>query len=156
MGKPTIRWWGSIRTGPRVRVLETLSSRTPRSGTVSLGPTRRVRVPAPPRRVEPQARLPRSRRLRHRRVRGAADHWPDAVLSYVVVALAAGFPLVVTLAWVFDVNAGRLERTAPASGLKSSRLGLLLARTAALPAAPRPPPHFSCPPRPPPPSTPQP
>src|SRR2546430_2690344 len=31
-------------------------------------------------------------------------HWPDAVLSYVVVALAAGFPIVVTLAWIFDVN----------------------------------------------------
>ena len=38
-------------------------------------------------------------------------HWPDAVLSYVVVALAIGFPLVVTLAWIFDVNAGRIERT---------------------------------------------
>jgi len=25
-------------------------------------------------------------------------HWPDEVLSYVVVALAAGFPLVVGLA----------------------------------------------------------
>lgn len=43
-------------------------------------------------------------------------HWPDAVLSYVVVALALGFPVVVGLAWVFDVSAGRVERTAPAAG----------------------------------------
>jgi len=46
-------------------------------------------------------------------------HWPEAVLSYVVVALGLGFPLVVALAWVFDVKAGRLERTAPASGLRA-------------------------------------
>ena len=39
-------------------------------------------------------------------------HWPDAVLSYVVVALAAGFPVVLMLAWIFDVNEGRIERTA--------------------------------------------
>src|SRR5215471_14419998 len=26
-------------------------------------------------------------------------HWPETVLSYVVVALAAGFPIVITLAW---------------------------------------------------------
>jgi len=38
-------------------------------------------------------------------------HCPDGVLSYVVVALAAGFPIVVTLAWIFDVQGGRLERT---------------------------------------------
>ena len=31
-------------------------------------------------------------------------HWPDAVLSYVVVALALGFPVVVALAWIFDVR----------------------------------------------------
>jgi len=42
-------------------------------------------------------------------------HWPDAVLSYVVVGLAVGFPVVVTLAWIFDVNAGRIERTPPPS-----------------------------------------
>ncbi len=40
-------------------------------------------------------------------------HWPDAVLSYVVVALAIGFPVVVALAWAFDVKEGRIER-APA------------------------------------------
>ena len=33
-------------------------------------------------------------------------HWPDAMLSYVVVALAAGFPVVVALAWIFDVKGG--------------------------------------------------
>src|SRR5215471_14754675 len=42
-------------------------------------------------------------------------HWPETVLSYVVVALAAGFPVVITLAWIFDVKAGRIEGTAPAS-----------------------------------------
>src|SRR5207245_5805836 len=39
-------------------------------------------------------------------------HWPDAVLSYIVVALAVGFPVVLMLAWIFDVNEGRIERTA--------------------------------------------
>src|SRR3989442_13453261 len=47
-------------------------------------------------------------------------HWPEPVLSYVVVALAAGFPIVVALAWIFDVSGGRIERAAPASG---SRIG---------------------------------
>ena len=42
-----------------------------------------------------------------------ALHWPDAVLSYVVVALAAGFPIVVTLAWIFDVGSGGFERQQP-------------------------------------------
>src|SRR5215510_8922409 len=42
-------------------------------------------------------------------------HWPETVLSYVVVALAAGFPIVITLAWIFDVKAGRIERSAPAA-----------------------------------------
>jgi len=41
-------------------------------------------------------------------------HWPGSVLSYVVVALALGFPIVVALAWIFDVNAGGIVRTAPA------------------------------------------
>src|SRR5438105_11175573 len=39
-------------------------------------------------------------------------HWPDAVLSYVVVALAIGFPVVLMLAWIFGVNDGRIRRTA--------------------------------------------
>ena len=37
--------------------------------------------------------------------------WPESTLSYVVIALAAGFPIVVALAWIFDVNQGRIERT---------------------------------------------
>src|SRR5438270_253846 len=32
--------------------------------------------------------------------------WPEVTLSYVVVALAIGLPIVVSLAWLFDVNAG--------------------------------------------------
>src|SRR5438128_6514562 len=63
-------------------------------------------------------------------------HWPDAVLSYVVVALAAGFPIVVTLAWIFDVNQGHIERTAGAGGPRGARLALILAGIGALAAAP--------------------
>src|SRR5205085_4572625 len=44
-------------------------------------------------------------------------HWSDEVLSYVVVTLAVGFPVVVSLAWIFDVNAGRVERAGPAQGI---------------------------------------
>src|SRR5262249_49084126 len=54
-------------------------------------------------------------------------------------ALAAGFPIVITLAWVFDVKAGRIERTAPAAagtGLRGVRLALLLVGIGALSAAP--------------------
>jgi len=63
-------------------------------------------------------------------------HWPEAVLSYVVVALGLGFPLVVALAWVFDVKAGRLERTAPASGLRGVRLAAVIVGIGVLAAAP--------------------
>lgn len=64
-------------------------------------------------------------------------HWPDAVLSYVVVALAAGFPIVVALAWIFDVKAGRIERTLPtAEGLTGARLGLVLVAIGVLAATP--------------------
>src|SRR6516162_8699371 len=65
-------------------------------------------------------------------------HWPETVLSYVVVALAAGFPITITLAWIFDVKAGRIERTAPAAagGLRGIRLALLLAGIGVLAAAP--------------------
>src|SRR5260370_12872140 len=38
-------------------------------------------------------------------------HWPDAVLSYVVVALALPFPIVIALARIFHVNQGRIDRT---------------------------------------------
>ena len=64
-------------------------------------------------------------------------HWPDAVLSYTVVALAAGFPIVVSLAWIFDVNAGRIERTSPTgSGLTGARLAFLLVGIGVLAASP--------------------
>src|ERR1700682_3936756 len=64
--------------------------------------------------------------------------WPDAVLSYVVAALAIGFPIVVSLAWIFDVNAGRIERTSPATTgkLRGVRLGLVLVGIGVLAAAP--------------------
>jgi serine/threonine-protein kinase len=65
-------------------------------------------------------------------------HWPEIVLSYVVAGLAAGFPIVITLAWVFDVRGGRIERTVPASagGLRGIRLALLLMGIGTLAAAP--------------------
>jgi len=64
-----------------------------------------------------------------------ALHWPDAVLSYVVVALAAGFPIVVTVAWIFDVSAGRIER-APAARLRGLPLAAVLIAIGAAAAAP--------------------
>jgi TolB-like protein/Tfp pilus assembly protein PilF len=63
-------------------------------------------------------------------------HWPDAVLSWAVVLLAAGFPAVVGLAWIFDFNAGRIERVAPTAGLGRTRLALMLAGVGLLCAAP--------------------
>jgi adenylate cyclase len=65
-------------------------------------------------------------------------HWPDEVLSYVVAGLAIGFPVVVGLAWIFDVNAGRIERTgaAPAGTPGGVRLGFVLAGIGVLAAAP--------------------
>ena len=65
-------------------------------------------------------------------------HWSEAVLSYSVVALALGFPLVVTLAWIFDVRGGGIERTAPAvaAGLKRVPLALVLTCIGVLAAAP--------------------
>ena len=61
--------------------------------------------------------------------------WPDEVLGYVVVALAAGFPVVVTLAWIFDVNAGRIERAAPGE-MKGPRLALILIGIGVIAASP--------------------
>jgi len=63
-------------------------------------------------------------------------HWPDAVLTYIVAALAIGFPIVVSLAWIFDVNAGRVERTGPAAGLGGARLAAILVGIGVLAAAP--------------------
>ncbi len=63
-------------------------------------------------------------------------HWPDSVLTYLVVALAVGFPVVVGLAWIFDVNDGRIERTEPAPGLRGARLVMVLVGVGVLAAAP--------------------
>jgi TolB-like protein/thioredoxin-like negative regulator of GroEL len=65
-----------------------------------------------------------------------ALHWPDSVLSYVVGVLAVGFPVVVTLAWIFDVNEGHIERTAPAAGPRGVRVALLLVAIGLAAAAP--------------------
>src|SRR5262249_26768205 len=69
-------------------------------------------------------------------------HWPDAVLLYVVAALAAGFPVVAVLAWMFDVRSGRPKgakrAVAPsrARGLRSVRFAPLLIGLGLLAAAP--------------------
>src|SRR5437016_7097463 len=63
--------------------------------------------------------------------------WPDTVISYVVAGLAVGFPLVVGLAWIFDVKAvasARPEEMAPMRS-RRMRLELLLIWIAALAAA---------------------
>src|SRR3989440_9301940 len=61
-------------------------------------------------------------------------HWPDSVISYVVAALAVGFPLVVGLAWIFDVKAA--GTVLPETMLsRRLRVELLLAWVAALVAA---------------------
>src|SRR5438067_1127199 len=61
-------------------------------------------------------------------------HWPESVLSYVVLALAVGFPIVVALAWIFDVNQGRIERT-PGAPLRAP-LAVALVGLGVLAAAP--------------------
>ena len=65
---------------------------------------------------------------------------PDSVLKIVVVLLGLGFPVAVVLAWAFDVNAGAIERTAPALGsalwLRGTRLALVLVGIGLLAAAP--------------------
>ena len=63
-------------------------------------------------------------------------HWPNAVLSYVVVALAIGFPIVVALAWIFDVKGGGIERTMPASAIRGPPLTLVLICIGLMAAAP--------------------
>jgi serine/threonine-protein kinase len=68
-----------------------------------------------------------------------ALHLPDWVLSAVVLALAACFPVVVVLAWVFDLRGGRLHRAEPLPGDASPsrlRLGLLLVGLGIMAAAP--------------------
>src|SRR5712692_4792830 len=61
-------------------------------------------------------------------------HWSDSVVSYVVITKAIGFPIVVTLAWIFDVRGGRIERTA--GGRIGMRRALLLVGIGAAAAAP--------------------
>src|SRR5438093_449178 len=63
---------------------------------------------------------------------------PDWTLSFVVVGLAVGFPVVVVLAWVFDVSAGRIERTGPIrpEGPGGLRVALALGAVAALAVVP--------------------
>src|ERR671934_386213 len=63
-------------------------------------------------------------------------HWPESVLSYVVVGLAAGFPIVVSLAWIFDVNAQGVEKTPPSPALRGTRLAVLLVGVGVLAAMP--------------------
>ena len=52
---------------------------------------------------------------------------PDWTLSFVVVVLAIGFPVVLAFAWVFDVSAGGIERTLPLRPAGLGRLPLALA-----------------------------
>jgi len=69
-------------------------------------------------------------------------HWPDAVLLYVVGALAVGFPMVAVLAWRLDVNAGRPKgakltvSAGRARGLRGVRFALLLVGIGLLAAVP--------------------
>ena len=60
--------------------------------------------------------------------------WPDTVISYVVAVLAVGFPLVVGLAWIFDVKAAGTAQPAPTRS-RRLRVEILLAWIAALVAA---------------------
>jgi TolB-like protein/Tfp pilus assembly protein PilF len=46
---------------------------------------------------------------------------PEWTLSFVVVTLVVSFPVVLVLAWVFDVNPGGIERTLPLEGEGGSR-----------------------------------
>ncbi len=66
---------------------------------------------------------------------------PDWTLSFVIIALGLGFPVVLVLAWIFDVSAAGVERTAPLqpSGtvrFGRARLALLVPAMALLAAAP--------------------
>jgi hypothetical protein len=63
---------------------------------------------------------------------------PDELLTYLVVALFLGFPLVAAMAWIYDINAGRIERTPPSRlpGLRGGRLALLLIVTSLVAASP--------------------
>jgi adenylate cyclase len=69
-----------------------------------------------------------------------ALHLPDWVLTAAVALLGLGFPVAVALAWVFDLQPGGLERTAPLMGTRDAGAGpgpvlpvLLLGLGAAVP-----------------------
>jgi TolB-like protein/Tfp pilus assembly protein PilF len=69
-----------------------------------------------------------------------ALHLPEWTLTFMVVALGAGFPIVILLAWAFDVSPGGIER-APVRpdrkpGLEGVRLTLILVGIGLLAAAP--------------------
>ncbi|HVP68365.1 MAG TPA: tetratricopeptide repeat protein [Anaeromyxobacteraceae bacterium] len=62
---------------------------------------------------------------------------PEWVLRAVVIALGVGFPIVVVLAWAFDLKATGIERAgASATAPKGARLALLLVGVGMLFAAP--------------------
>ncbi len=63
-------------------------------------------------------------------------HWPDGVLSAVVVALAVGFPIVVAMAWIFDAGPGGIERTPPTAGVGRRHVALLIAAATVIAAVP--------------------
>jgi len=70
-----------------------------------------------------------------------AYHLPDGLLTVVVTVLGAGFPVTAILAWVFDITAKGITRTAPAADggpLVASvpRLAVLLLGLGLLAAAP--------------------
>ena len=63
---------------------------------------------------------------------------PESTLKLVVVLLGLGFPVAVVLAWAFDLNEGKIERTPPLPGSapRAARLGILLVGVGVLAAAP--------------------
>lgn len=68
-------------------------------------------------------------------------HLPEWTLSFVVVALGVGLPIVLVLAWIFDLGPGGIQRTdtvdAPdASRAAARRIAFLLAVVGAVIAAP--------------------
>ena len=70
-----------------------------------------------------------------------ALHLPEWTLTFMVVALGAGFPIVILLAWAFDVSPSGIERTAAPrpdarAGLAGVRLTLVLVGVGLLVAAP--------------------
>ena len=44
---------------------------------------------------------------------------PEWVLAATVIALGIGFPITLVLAWVFDVNSGRIETSGPRPPLRT-------------------------------------